>query len=214
MIKNNKNIKLEFEERYFDTPVDTCIDRDKHREKSVGEDVIRSMYKKYVKHDICKTDTRIIKAQDISLPRCIICDIDGTLSLMNGRSPYDDSKIHTDKPNSYVVNLVKRIANINSFEHMESDGEINNAIIIMSGRMDKCRPQTEQWLKDNNIPYDILLMRKTDDFRQDSIVKKELYNNHIKDQFYVDFILDDRDQVVEMWRKEGLLCLQVYYGNF
>ena len=58
-------------------------------------------------------------------------------------------------------------------------------------------------------------MRKTDDFRQDSIVKKELFDQYIKDKYFVEYWLDDRDQVVKMVREElGLLCLQVYYGNF
>lgn len=205
---------LQFEEKYFDTPVDVCVDRDKHREKSVGEGVIRDMYKRYVKHNISKTDTRYILKQNKSLPRCIIVDIDGTLALMNGRNPYDDSLIHTDKVNEYVFNLIDRIKTIYDFERMESDGEISNHIILMSGRMDKCRPQTEKWLYDNGIPYDVLYMRKTNDFRQDSTVKKELYEEHIKGRYYVEAVFDDRDQVVKMWRDEGLLCCQVYYGNF
>ena len=81
--------------------------------------------------------------------------------------------------------------------------------------MDKCRNQTEKWLKDNNIYYDDLFMRKTNDYRQDSVVKKELYERHIENKYYVEAWFDDRDQVVKMIREElGLLCLQVYYGNF
>ena len=210
-----KEMNISIEIKYFDTPVDECVDRDKHREKSVGEDVIRSMYKKYVKHNISKIDSRFIIKQDKSLPKCIIVDIDGTLALMTGRNPYDDSLIHTDKVNDYVFDLVCTYKFMYDFQFMESDGEIiKNKIILMSGRMDKCRSQTEKWLNDNIIPYDILYMRKTDDFRQDSIVKKELYEEHIKGKYYVEAVFDDRDQVVKMWRDEGLLCCQVYYGNF
>ena len=58
-------------------------------------------------------------------------------------------------------------------------------------------------------------MRASGDTRKDSIVKKELYEKHIKNKYYVSFWLDDRNQVVDMVRKElGLLCLQVYYGDF
>ena len=205
---------ISIELKYFDTPVDECVDRDKHREKSVGEDVIRSMYKKYVKHNISKIDSRFIIKQDKSLPKCIIVDIDGTLALINGRNPYDDTLIHTDKPNKYIVDIVNRFKRLYDYEWVSSNGRINNRIILMSGRMDKCRNQTEKWLKDNIIPYDILYMRKTDDFRQDSIVKKELYEEHIKGKYYVEAVFDDRDQVVKMWRDEGLVCCQVYYRNF
>lgn len=193
---------LIFEEKYFDTPVDTCIDRDNHREKKVGEGVIRDMYKKHVKHKISKFDNRFILNQNHNLPKCIICDIDGTLALINGRSPYDDSLIHTDKVNEDVRKLLWRY---------KSQGV---TVIILSGRMDKCQIQTEKWLQDNSIYYDKIYMRKTDDFRQDAVVKKEIYEEHIKDKYYVESVLDDRDQVVKMWRELGLLCLQVYYGDF
>jgi hypothetical protein len=36
----------------------------------------------------------------------------------------------------------------------------------------------------------------------------------VRDNFDVQFVLDDRDQVVEMWRAMGLTCLQVAPGNF
>ena len=57
-------------------------------------------------------------------------------------------------------------------------------------------------------------MRKTKDFRSDSIIKTEIYNEFIKDKYFVDLVLDDRDSVVKTWRDLGLLCLQVYYGDF
>jgi hypothetical protein len=57
-------------------------------------------------------------------------------------------------------------------------------------------------------------MRKLNDNRPDDIIKKELYDQYIKGKYFVKFVLDDRDSVVRMWRNEGLLCLQVYYGNF
>ena len=206
---------ISIELKYFDTPVDECVDRDKHREKSVGEDVIRSMYKKYVKHNISKIDSRFIVKQDKSLPKCIIVDIDGTLALINGRNPYDDALIHTDKPNTPLVNIVKRFKNFYTIDNFFNPAESLNRIIIISGRMDKCRPQTVEWLLNNNIQYDALFMRKTDDYRQDSIVKKEIYEKYIKNSYNIEAWFDDRDQVVKMIREElGLLCLQVYYGNF
>ena len=59
-----------------------------------------------------------------------------------------------------------------------------------------------------------LHMRKTGDSRKDCIVKKEIFDAEIKDKYYIEFILDDRDQVVKMWRSMGLTCLQVADGNF
>ena len=57
-------------------------------------------------------------------------------------------------------------------------------------------------------------MRKNGYNKKDSIVKKEIFDEYIKDKYYVEFILDDRNQVVDMWREMGLTCLQVAEGNF
>jgi len=58
-------------------------------------------------------------------------------------------------------------------------------------------------------------MRPEGNNEKDSIIKKRLYDQHIMGKYDIEFVLDDRDQVVEMWRNQiGLTCLQVAYGNF
>jgi len=57
-------------------------------------------------------------------------------------------------------------------------------------------------------------MRSQGDTRPDEIVKREIYEEHIKPLYNVDFVLDDRNKVVKMWRSLGLKVLQVAEGNF
>jgi hypothetical protein len=57
-------------------------------------------------------------------------------------------------------------------------------------------------------------MRKYGDFRQDSIVKQEIYEQLIAPDYDILCVLDDRQQVVDMWREIGLTCLQVAPGDF
>ena len=57
-------------------------------------------------------------------------------------------------------------------------------------------------------------MRPEGNNEKDSIIKKRIYEDHIKGKFNVEFVLDDRNQVVEMWRELGLTCLQVAEGDF
>ncbi len=199
--KSAKIYQIQFEEKFFDVNVEECIKRDSNRKNPVGEVVIRSMYKNHLKPKNVKTDERFVLEQGPQLERCIICDIDGTLALMNGRNPFDESKYHTDKINIPVYNILQ-------------DYYQMSKIILVSGRMDTGREETVAWLEANKVPFDKLIMRKAKDFRGDDIVKKELYEEHIKDKFFVDFVLDDRDKVIEMWRSLGLLTLQVYYGDF
>jgi hypothetical protein len=73
-----------------------------------------------------------------------------------------------------------------------------------------------EWLFDNACLSEdeyTLLMRKDGDFRADHIVKQEILDKHI-DKERVLFVLDDRQQVVDMWRRNGLVCFQVAEGNF
>lgn len=200
-----EKLGCEFEEKFFDTPLEECIKRDSGREKPVGETIIRTMYNQHLRPSKIHTDDRFILSQDISLPKCIICDLDGTLALHNGRNPFDFSKISTDKLHFQV----KRI--------LDHYNYIGVRILYVSGRGEESRENTEQWLRDNDCWYEKnqqLLMRSDKDFRSDSIIKTEIYEASIKDKYFVEFVLDDRDSVVKSWRDLGLLCLQVYYGDF
>jgi predicted kinase len=191
----------DFDIKRFDIALDEAIRRDSLRERPVGAKVVKDFYHKYVSSKEIKTDTRFILEQNKKLPKCIIVDIDGTLALINGRNPYDDTLVHTDKVNERVADIV------NNYRP-------DYTVFIVSGRQDSCKEVTEIWLRDNHIIYNSLLMRKTGDARKDSIIKQEIYEEHIKDKYFVEFVLDDRDSVCAMWREQGLLCLQVYYGNF
>lgn len=204
MLEDTKEIYFTFEEKFFDVSVEECIARDLKRKNPVGEAVIRSMNKKYLKKPELKKDERFILEQDPTLPRCVIFDIDGTLALMDGRNPFDEAKYVEDRLNVPVYNMIQDYF----------DSPMQTKVILLSGRMNTGREQTEEWLKMHEVPYDLLLMRKIKDFRADEIIKKEIYEQEIKGKYFVNFICDDRDKVVEMWRSLGLLCLQVYYGNF
>jgi len=150
-----------------------------------------------------------LRTRDNSLPNAIICDLDGTLALLNGRDPYDASNCDTnDLPNEAVVECVKA---------MHSRG---NKIIFMSGRDSKHRPQTVRFIEkycpwlDPGYSYE-LHMRPEGDMRKDSIVKRELFEANVEGRYNVIFALDDRDQVVRLWRKElGIPTFQVAEGRF
>lgn len=183
-----------FETKFFDETVETCIKRDLDREHSVGEKVIRSMYDQFLAPEPLEYKP------DPKLPKAIIVDIDGTLAHKGDRSPYDWGRVGEDTVDDVVRYVVQTYTRGN--------------VILVSGRDEVCRPETEKWLKDNSIPYDALYMRPKDDSRKDTIIKHEIFKNHIEDDVAVDFVLDDRNQVIEMWRSLGLKVLQVADGDF
>jgi|688.fasta_scaffold134390_2 predicted kinase len=175
-------------------PLETCIDRDLKRFNSVGEKVIRDMYNQFI------APPRAPKpAYNPDLPDVVLCDLDGTIALIGDRSPYDAAKCELDLVNEPVRSI------------LQNSGK---AIVFVSGREDKFKPQTLAWLAKHNISFDGLYMRQSGDSRKDSIVKKEIYDEFILDKYNVAFVLDDRDQVVKVWRDLGLTCLQVDYGDF
>ena len=180
------------EDKFLDVPLETCIKNDLKRLESVGKDVIVKMYEQHIK----KTEPII---QNSTLPKAIIVDIDGTLAHMKDRSPFDWGRVGEDECDEIIKSIVNNY---------------NNNIIIMSGRDGSCIDLTIKWLEDNNIKYDLLLMRVKNDCRKDSIVKQELFNNNIKDKYFIEYVMDDRLQTVNMWRSIGLKCLQVQEGNF
>lgn len=138
----------------------------------------------------------------------IIVDIDGTLALKGERSPYDWSRVGEDKVNEPIHNLLWRFAH----GYKDWGDEIN--FILVSGRDEICRPQTKRWIKENKIVCDALFMRPQGNTEKDTIIKERIYREHIEGKYNVLFVLDDRDQVVKMWRSLGLTCLQVAEGNF
>jgi hypothetical protein len=129
--------------------------------------------------------------------------LDGTLALTVNRNPYDASRSDEDELNEPVANVLKTFA------------EKGYHILLVSGREETSREPTVRFLEKFAIPHHRLWMRKAKDFRKDRLVKKEIFDMEIAANYFVEFILDDRDQVVEMWRKElKLTCFQVNYGNF
>lgn len=141
----------------------------------------------------------------MNMPNAIICDIDGTLALLGERDRYNPTT-GEDLLNLPVANILKVYAHQTLFPV---------ELIIMTGREEKYRKVTEEWLQKNDIThYKNLFMRRNNDYRKDFLVKKEIYEEKIKEKYEILFVLEDRDQVVKMWREEGLTCLQVAYGSF
>ena len=129
----------------------------------------------------------------------VICDLDGTLALLNGRDPYNASTADEDLINLPILDLI-----------------INNKIIFVTGREEKYRPQTEKFLELHGLAPNTmgLYMRKTGDRRKNYIVKEEIYNNYIAPlDINIKFVLEDNEQVVNMWRSLGLVCMKVSYDT-
>lgn len=193
----NNQKKVEVEIKIFDTPLEECIERDIKRANGVGESVIRGMYNKYIKPKPAIDQYEVnILSQDKNLPRAVICDMDGTLALLNGRNPYDTGRCEEDILNPAVHIILSAYS---------------NEIIIVSGREDRFKNQTENWLKKHNIKYSQIFMRYSGDRRSDDVIKREIFYSKISGRYHIDYVLDDRLSVCKLWHSLGLPLFR--FGN-
>lgn len=199
-------------------PYKEAYERDKNRERPVGKKVLRDFYTRYFPELIAPmSDERHMLDWDPSRRKAIIVDIDGTLALRNNRSPFDYDKACGDNADFRMCRIIKSL--------IESDEMYE--VFFLTGREDtgECRRITSEWINDHVYPKQghngflpkdnwTLLMRPEGEERPDEIIKKEIWEAKIKPWYDVVAVFDDRDRVVKMWRDEGLLCLQPYYGDF
>lgn len=138
-------------------------------------------------------------------PYAIIFDLDGTLTN------YDHRAEHLMPPNRDMMTF---------FSKMEDDTVVGwcldmllrwqragMTIILLTGRPDSFRPHTERWLQKHNISYDLLLMRRADDFRPGAVVKEEIFRQEILGKYHVQTAIDDNPRIIKMWRKFNILGL-------
>lgn len=151
--------------------------------------------------------------------RNVIFDLDGTIALIDDRrklSTKDNGKIdwdvffnpdniNLDQPNNAVITMLRLLK------------DAGNRIVILSGRSKATKDATKVWLKKFDVPFDVLKMRPTSrDFMYmpDDQLKQMWLNQLFPDKNDIICVFDDRQKVVDMWRNNGLTCMQVANGDF
>lgn len=212
-IAKQSNRDIQVFEKTFYIPIEEAVARDSTREgkSKVGEEVVRKWYKesgkeqfKYYKSRVQifttnNTTTDIAPmVQDTNLPRAVVFDNDGTISLLNGRNPYDASTSDQDLPHAHVIECLK-------LYH-----KAGYKILFVSGREEKDRAPTERFYQKYfpEIAYE-LFMRPTGSMEKDVIIKERIFNKDIKDKYYVAGWFDDRLQVCRWIHENGLPLFRV-----
>lgn len=201
---------------FMHVPMEECVRRNEIRldpanpEVGVPRGVIEGMWRQW--EEKWQHQSNEVDIQDADhvewingLPSAIIVDLDGTIALNNhGRSYYDFTTVHHDDVDYVLTEMLALYG-----EHFDCK------VIVVSGRDDSCMDLTAEWLAKHDIKYEAMFMRATGDPRNDALVKREIFDNHIRGKYNISFVLDDRDQVVVMWREMlGLKVLQVAPGDF
>jgi predicted kinase len=215
---NRKNLKtkLSLASRYgaevdylsFAVPLTVALERDRARERQVGEAVIKNFFRRYKINaetgrlpeppdPLPKFERYVV---DVTKPTAYVVDTDGTVANHEGvRNPYDTTKYHLDSVHEHVAEIVSQLYGAHQ-------------IIALSGRDAAFREVTEGWWNGHGLAFDEFHMRPKGDTRMDAIIKYELFKEHIEPNYNVLGAFDDRPQVIRMWRTIGVPVIDVGNG--
>lgn len=205
----------------FDEAVSRVVSRAAMGGLEVSEEVLQKQWKQFTRNGKLSKLPEVLEVlssqkasnaldkvepyvRNVELPSAFLVDVDGTLMDMGGRrGPYEYDKVLLDTPIQPVVEVVLALQ------------KAGHAIIIMSGREDSCAADTLSQVEATGIQVAALHMRATGDQRQDAVIKAELFDSHIRNKWNIVAVLDDRQQVVDMYRDRlGIHVLQCAEGNF
>lgn len=202
--------KYEVEYKDFFIPVEECIRRDAMRPNPIGEKVIKSTWKRYrdfiIHESLMETINKQAPHVDGAKP-AIIVDVDATLCYnTTGRPFFGEGAAKgmlTDQPILGTCTLVR-----NMYQKC--------TVIIVTGRegTPEIMEATKRWLAKNDINHDLAYFRPSGSYKPGEECKKEIYEKHIKGKYNILFVLEDNNRCVEMWREQGLTCLQPNEGKF
>lgn len=146
--------------------------------------------------------------------KSIIVDVDGTLADCEHRRHFVEKKPKDWKSFFAREHVLKDPAIMPVVHLVRCMAESGYHVIIVTGRQRSHKDMTIEWLRKNGIPFSSFFCRDEGDFREDYVVKSEILDHLISIGHDIHFTVDDRKQVVDMWRARGLVCFQVAEGNF
>lgn len=200
--------ELEFKD--FFISVDECIRRDAMREQPMGAKVIKDTWRRYrdfiIQEDIKNMLSKSAEHVDGGHP-VILVDMDATLCLNTTGRPYYGDGAAEGMLNDIAIEgtctLVRRM-----YEKCK--------VFIVTGRegTPEIVAATKEWLAKHDIKVDELFFRPVKDYSPGAECKKKIYEDNIKGKYNVQFVLEDNYKCVEMWREQGLTCLQPNEGKF
>lgn len=145
--------------------------------------------------------------------KAIIIDIDGTLSNPEHRLHHlsgekDWKAFHGAMGEDPPVEAIAQLARI-MYRASEAGLGIDAVLIVTARHDDPLYERlTREWLELHDIPYHRLYMRRDSDTRRDHLVKRDILQQILDDGYEPILAVDDRPEVVRMWRDHGITTLQ------
>lgn len=197
----------------------TCYERIQKRENhetikdaATGRKVLHFFFTKYERPTLDEADHVEFTYPDGEKPSAVVCDLDGTLCNIEHRRHFVRGEGKRDW-RSFYEGLKNDTVNKWCAELIHNF-KASHCIVLASGRGDENEKATREWLTQNEIQFDDLFMRQRGDSRKDYIAKEIILDFEILTRYAPYFFIDDRKQVVDMWRQRGYTCLQCDEGDF
>ena len=203
-------VEYTYKIKEFYVPYAEAMKRSKARKEAGGLYINRNtmihFYKKYYNKDFREelTDKRVIREPELNLPSVVICDLDATLALHQGREPFEWDLLKTDKIDPRLRLLLNHFMGLYK-------------VVFITGRPESARLATTEWLQDpQNKLHDnwVLYMRKNNDFSHGDDYKEKVYREKIEGKYNVLCVFEDSNKCVSRWRELGLLTCQVENSDY
>lgn len=153
--------------------------------------------------------------------RTYIVDIDGTLANLSHRLHFIQKEpkkwdaffdaCDGDSPIQDVIDVIRAVGLWNHYGETATESA---CVVYLTGRPERVRFQTCDWLRKHHLPLGEIVMRKDGDHRPDTIAKKELLDRLISEGHQIAGVFEDRPSVVRTWRELGLTVFQMTHEEF
>lgn len=144
---------------------------------------------------------------------CMIFDIDGCLADPEHRMYMVDGTVGGNPPNwdKFFAACIYDDPHegLCSLARMVSDSETH--LILLTGRPERIRAQTSEWLKSQGIFYDKLILRSNSDFRANWEYKEAELKKLKEEGFNVTMAVDDDPHIISMYRRNGIQALAAHF---
>ena len=174
-----------------------CLNRNRERDNKVPDHVIINMALQY---------------KLVDLGSVVVCDLDGTLCDTTWRQHFVRKPKGEKDWDSFFAGIFEDPIRQDIYDMVRRFTYDGYTIVFVSGRSEKYREVTLNWMANHGINCPILLMRAENDRREDTVVKLDIMNTFLVKEDIV-AVLDDRPSVIRMWREQGLNVIDVGTGE-